>query len=78
MSGRSRGKYMTITMLKRRGWTEELARELLPKPRCFHGDGHPFRAWEKADVLLAEAGPRFTSGQTQGETPTEQIGRAHV
>ena len=69
---------MTITMLKRRGWTEELARELLPKPRCFHGDGHPFRAWEKADVLLAEAGPRFTSGQTQGETPSEQAAAGAV
>ena len=30
MSGRSRGKYWTASLLKRRGWTNALIRELLP------------------------------------------------
>ena len=31
MSGRSRGRYWSASLLKRRGWTQELIRELLPK-----------------------------------------------
>lgn len=59
MSGRSRGKYWTASLLKRRGWTNELMRELLPKPRYIPCDGYSVRAWGKEDVRTAERDPRF-------------------
>ena len=59
MSGR--GKYLSASLLKRRGWTPELMRELLPKPRYFMSGGHPKRVWAKEDVLEAEQNPRFKS-----------------
>ena len=60
MSGRSRGKYWSTSILKRRGWTNTLIRELLPRPRHLPADGHTVRAWPKEDVLLAESSPQFT------------------
>lgn len=75
MSGRKRGKYLTASLLKRRGWTRDLIQELLPKPRWLPADGHPVRVWDKQDVLLAEADPRFAAGRAEGsdiETPSAQ------
>ena len=40
MSGRKRGKNLTTSLLKRRGWTPELIEELLSKPRYIPHDGH--------------------------------------
>ena len=60
MSGRSRGKYWSASLLKRRGWDSELIRELLPKPRYLPGDGYSVRVWDKDDVRRAEKDPRFS------------------
>lgn len=61
MSKHGRGKYCTLSILKRRGWNEELIRELLPKPRYMMAGGHPVRFWAKEDVYEAEQNPRFLS-----------------
>ena len=68
VSGRNRGKYWSTSMLKRRGWTNELIRELLPKPHYFPSDGHPIRVWSKEDVRQAENSPEFIgrSGDRKG------------
>lgn len=60
MSGRSRGKYWTASLLKRRGWTNDLIRELLPKPRYVLRDGYSVRVWNKEAVCAAECDPRFS------------------
>lgn len=61
MSGRSRGKYWSASLLKRRGWTRELIQELLPKPRYLPSeDGGPTRVWDKETVRQAERTPRFS------------------
>ena len=59
MSGRSRGRYWSASLLKRRGWTQELIRELLPKPHYIPCDGYSVRVWDKEDVRAAERDPRF-------------------
>ena len=59
MSGRGRGKYWSATLLKRRGWTNELIRELLPKPHYIPADGYSIRVWDKDEVRAAERDPRF-------------------
>ena len=76
MSGRNRGKYLTASLLKRRGWSDDLIRELLPKPRYIPADGHSVRVWAKEDVRLAEADPRFAKGHTDGESPSDQAASA--
>ena len=79
MSRRSNGKYMTATMLKQRGWSSELLKELLPKPRIFHAGAHPVRAWDREDVQRAEQDPRFREGQLKGgraKTASPQSKRA--
>ena len=87
MSGRSRGKYWSVSLLKRRGWTSELIRELLPAPHYIPRDGHSIRVWDKEDVCAAERDPRFAhpAGTSAGASPSPaspapaaQIGRAHV
>ena len=60
MPGRNRGKYWTVSLLKRRGWTTELIRELLPEPRYFASDGRSIRAWNKEEVRQAERSPQFS------------------
>lgn len=62
MSGRNQGKYWSISLLKRRGWTNELICELLPGPRYIPSNGHTVRIWDKEDVRLAEQDPRFPRG----------------
>lgn len=57
MPGRNRGKYWSVSVLKRRGWTNELIRDLLPAPHSFPSDGHPIRVWSKEDVRQAERSP---------------------
>nr|MDE7221099.1 hypothetical protein [Oscillospiraceae bacterium] len=80
MSGRKRGKNMTISLLKRRGWTQELIDELLPKPHYIHADGHMLRVWSKKDVSEAEATPQFIGHQSDvppiEETPAATPGGA--
>lgn len=59
MSSRSRGKYWSASLLKQRGWTNELIRELLPKPHYIPCNGYSVRTWAKEDVRQAERDPRF-------------------
>ena len=58
MSKHSRGKW-SASMLKRRGWTNELIRTLLPKPRYVMSGGRSIRVWDKEDVWAGERDPRF-------------------
>ena len=60
MSGHSREKYWSAAALKRRGWTNQLIRALLPKPRYLPSGDHSVRVWDRADVRAAESSPRFT------------------
>ena len=55
-------KYWTASLLKRRGWTNEQMRVLLPKPRYIRTPSTPqgMRVWDRADVLRAERSPEFT------------------
>ena len=48
-----------MSVLKERGWTGELVRQLLPKPGYFMNKGHPIRFWDPAAVRAAENDPRF-------------------
>ena len=72
MSGRSRGKYWTASLLKRRGWTNALIRELLPEPRYLPFDGRFVRAWSKEDVSRAESTPQFAQGRNRRRSGGER------
>ena len=48
--------------LRRRGWTNELMRALLPKPRYQELDGNRIRVWPKTVVLQSERDPQFLAG----------------
>lgn len=68
MSGHKKKKYWTASQLKRRGWTQELIHELLPRPRFAPGDGYYYRIWYRDDVLLAEDSPGFSERRAQAES----------
>ncbi len=70
MSGRSRGRYWSTSLLKQRGWTQELIRELLPKPKYIPCGGYSVRVWDKEDVRAAERDPRFVhpAGEDTGQS----------
>jgi len=65
VSKHQHGKYYSASQLKRRGWTSELMRQLLPTPRFFHYDGRSVRAWGREDVLQAETDPQFSRQKAQ-------------
>lgn len=67
VSGRNRGKYWSASVLKRRGWTNELIRELLPEPRYVPSDGHFIRMWNKETVRQMECSPRFSEQNADGK-----------
>ena len=67
MSGRS-GRYWSLSKLKQRGWTNELIRALLPKPRYIPQDGAVIRKWDREDVLAAEGSPRFANRSPGAKT----------
>lgn len=50
----SKDKLWSVGTLKSRGWTEELIRELLPKPRFRYFNGHRIRTWSIDEVKAAE------------------------
>jgi len=54
-----------MSLLKRRGWTPELAEELLPKPRYLQTEAGSIRVWNKKDVLAVEATPQFAAERTE-------------
>ena len=62
MSGENRSKLWTAGTLKSRGWSEDLMRELLPKPRQIYRNGRRIRVWESDMVLSAEKTPVFAAG----------------
>ena len=62
MSKRSGGKYWSASVLKKRGWTNELIRELLPKPRMFPSHNGSVRVWSREAVREAEQEARFLDG----------------
>ncbi len=70
MSGRNRGKYWSASLLKRRGWTNELIRALLPEPRYIPSDGYSIRVWNKEDVRLAERDPLFSNRDRDAARPS--------
>ena len=57
MQGRSKQKNWSVSALKRRGWTPELIKALLPEPQLVYRPNAKgkMRVWAKADVLAAEA-----------------------
>ena len=83
MSRYNSGPLWSISRLKRRGWTTELIRELLPPPRrAWHG-GHASKAWERSVVQAAEEDPRFQAvrdasdaAPVQNPTPLHPAPRA--
>ena len=73
MSSRGRGKYWSASLLKRRGWTNELIRDLLPKPHYLPCSGYSVRAWDKEDVRQAERDPRFRLSSEKKESYASQF-----
>jgi len=63
---RPRGKYWNSSALKRRGWTNELIRQLLPKPETFTAGGHHIRIWEREVVRAVERTPEFKTNRARG------------
>lgn len=69
MSRRNGGKYLSMSQLKRRGWTKKLIAELLPKPRRIPAGGTAVPVWAKKDVLEAERTPQFEAGRAVDRMP---------
>ena len=67
MSGRAGGKYWSASVLRRRGWTNELMKQLLPKPRFLVSNGRSIRMWSQEDVRRAEQDDSFTLGREDPE-----------
>ncbi len=59
MASKEKSNNWTAGTLRSRGWTEELMRELLPKPAYRHFNGRAVRAWRREDVTAAEQSERF-------------------
>lgn len=57
MAGAGSSKHFTISRLKKRGWTNQQIRTLLPKPNFVRDEANPrgVRLWDKKTVLRAEA-----------------------
>ena len=68
MSGKNNGSSWSAAQLKRRGWTNELIRALLPKPRRIVRDGMGIRLWDRATVRAAENDPRFLNRAAPART----------
>lgn len=65
----SQKRNLSLSQLKRRGWTMELVGELLPKPHYVPVQGATIRVWTKKDVLEAELTPQFALGRSGGQEP---------
>ncbi len=64
MSKQKLGGTWTASHLRRRGWTNELMRQLLPAPILFMNRGHPVRLWNRDIVREAESDPQFLADRT--------------
>ncbi len=69
----SKRRDMKIGALKKRGWTNELIADLLPKPRVVAAHGHPFRVWKSSDVLAAEETEEFKNNRVEYVPPEPQV-----
>ena len=72
MSEGNRGKYWSASVLKRRGWTKDRIRKLLPEPLAIPFDGHTAHVWERETVRAAERTPGFAElrkAQKAARTP---------
>ncbi|WP_297872101.1 helicase-related protein, partial [uncultured Oscillibacter sp.] len=56
------GSGWSVSVLKRRGWTSELIRDLLPSPQVVHWERRAVRVWDRDTVRTAERDPRFAEG----------------
>lgn len=68
MAKRKPGKLWTPGVLKRRGWTNELIAQLLPKPRYNQRNGHSVPMWHRDDVRAAEDTEAFRT-KSKGAVP---------
>ena len=69
MAGTDAPKFWNAGTLKSRGWTEELMRQLLPKPGYRHANGRSVRFWNRQQVLEAELKPEFLRGKAAAQPP---------
>ena len=67
VSGRSGGKNWSASVLRRRGWTNELMKQLLPKPRILMSNGRPVRIWNQEEVRRAEKDRSFSQARRDPE-----------
>ena len=67
MSGRAGGKYWSAAVLRRRGWTNDMMKQLLPKPRFLASNGRSVRMWSQDDVRQAERDGAFFQGRKDPE-----------
>nr|WP_325179267.1 helicase-related protein [uncultured Oscillibacter sp.] len=67
MSGRAGGKNWSVSVLKRRGWTNELMKQLLPKPRILVSNGRHIRMWSQEEVRRAEKDVSFAQARKDPE-----------
>ena len=76
MSKRRQGKYWPASLLKQRGWTNALIKELLPQPRVFFHQGRPVRVWSREDVQKGESAPQFLQHQAEWEAAGAPVASA--
>ena len=67
VSGRAGGKYWSAAVLRRRGWTNDMMKQLLPKPRFLASNGRSVRMWSQDDVRQAERDGAFFQGRKDPE-----------
>ena len=67
VSGRAGGKNWSVSVLKRRGWTNELMKQLLPKPRILVSNGRHIRMWSQEEVRRAEKDVSFAQARKDPE-----------
>ncbi len=67
MSGRAGGKSWSATVLRKRGWTNDQMKQLLPKPRILMSNGRPVRMWSQEEVRRAERDRSFTQARENPE-----------
>ena len=78
MSGRAGGKYWSASVLKRRGWTNEQMKRLLPKPRILLSNGRPIRMWSQEAVRQAEQDGAFSRDRQSSEPQQAAPGVRHA
>ena len=62
MANHSQGKFWSPSLLKTRGWTNDLIEKLLPKPRYRRINGRSTPIWHRDDVRAAEETDLFNEG----------------